>query len=396
MSIMQPEAQWFIARDGTQHGPLSDAEMKKLVELSYLRPTDLIWRQGFPDWRPALAVFPRPQPGQADALAPLGQPAGLGSLAGPSGLGAPMPNEPRTGRPAAPQPHRDGSASLSATDDTGFDEYDEPYRGGGRGRRLAIIAVLLAVLGAGSYLLYLNRAPLMLLASKFTSSGFSTGSVESPESVDGKLQKTEFWAYAKTEFPDWYQERIAETAKLTEQKKDDTEITKYLVNEIVKFRRQHTDEALAAPTPALKHVAETFRDTLRHLAAENTNSCYQFISHGETSPPIVEIMRKMESSSPVQTQVKSIFAAVVDGRKSPTKRETKAPEDLKALTAELARVGWSQDDIRLFFDPKAFSRAPPERVCQMVQDLFTALLAIPDQGAQERLLIETLRHVMAG
>ena len=48
------------------------------------------------------------------------------------------------------------------------------------------------------------------------------------------------------------------------------------------------------------------------------------------------------------------------------------------------------------FDPKAFSRAPPERVCQMVQDLFTALLAIKDGDAQDRLLVETLRHVMAG
>src|SRR5690348_2369365 len=88
MSIVQPEAQWFIARDGTQHGPLSDAEMKKLVELSYLRPTDLIWRQGFPDWRPALAVFPRPQSAPAEASAPH------------AAFGSPLTNEPRTGRPA--------------------------------------------------------------------------------------------------------------------------------------------------------------------------------------------------------------------------------------------------------------------------------------------------------
>ena len=52
--------------------------------------------------------------------------------------------------------------------------------------------------------------------------------------------------------------------------------------------------------------------------------------------------------------------------------------------------------VHAFFDPKAFSRAPPERVCQMVQDLFTALLAIKDGDAQDRLLVETLRHVMAG
>jgi len=86
MNVMQSEAQWFIARDGAQHGPLSDAEMKKLVELSYLRPTDLIWRQGFPDWRPALAVFPRPQAAAASG-------AGLAPGPGP---------DPRTGRPTGP------------------------------------------------------------------------------------------------------------------------------------------------------------------------------------------------------------------------------------------------------------------------------------------------------
>src|SRR5262245_34088755 len=58
MSVMDTDIQWFIARDGKQHGPLSDAEIRKLVELGHMRPTDLIWRQGFPDWRTAAAVFP--------------------------------------------------------------------------------------------------------------------------------------------------------------------------------------------------------------------------------------------------------------------------------------------------------------------------------------------------
>lgn len=390
MSIMQTEAQWFIARDGTQHGPLSDVEMKKLVELSYLRPTDLIWRQGFPDWRPALAVFPRqqtagPVPASSGAGGPLGGPAPQ--------FGSPMTNEPRTGRPAAPDPH-----ALSLDPDADYpDSYEEgPYRTG-RGRKLAIAALLLILLGAGGYLGFLNRSAIVDLAGSFTGgSGFTTGSVETPESVDGKLQRTELWAYAKTEFPEWYKERIDEVAKLTAEKKDEKEITKHLVAELVKFRRVNADQALQSPTPALKQVALTFRDSLKYLQGESINTCYQFISHGENSEPVVELMRKLQPTSPIQNQLKSIFTAVSEGRKSPVKRDAKVPTDLEALTNELQRVGWSQDDIKLFFDPKAFSRAPPERVCQMVQDLFTALLAIQDTGAQDRLLIETLRHVMAG
>jgi GYF domain 2 len=66
MSTPDSGAQWYVARDGRQHGPISDVEMRKLVELGHLRPADLIWRPGFADWRPAQAVFaaapPAPTP----------------------------------------------------------------------------------------------------------------------------------------------------------------------------------------------------------------------------------------------------------------------------------------------------------------------------------------------
>lgn len=383
MTGMQPEAQWFIARDGNQHGPLSDAEMKKLVELSYLRPTDLIWRQGFPDWRPALAVFPRPQGGAAPMPS---QPAFEPSLGG-------LSPDPRTGRPAASASH---DAALQAMTDEFEEDYQAPYKSG-RGRKVAIAAVILIALGISGYLGYLNRAEITsVAASMMGSGGFATGSIETPDSVDSKLQRAEPWSLAKQEFPDWYKEQTAEVAKMSEQKKTETDITKYLVAELVKFRRMNADVALQAPSPVLRNVAVTFRDTLMHLGATNTNSCYQFISHGENSDPIIDIMRKMESSTPVQRQLAAIFTAVAEGKKSPIKREGKAANDIEILTGELKTVGWSPDDIKLFFDPKAFSRAPPERVCQMVQDLFTALLAIKDEPARDRLLVETLRHVMAG
>jgi hypothetical protein len=381
MNVMQSEAQWFIARDGAQHGPLSDAEMKKLVELSYLRPTDLIWRQGFPDWRPALAVFPRPQ-GQAAGAAP---PPGLDIIA----------NEPRTGRPAA-QAYQE--PTLGAGLEHGYDdEYAEPVRKGGAGRRIAMAAVVLLMLGGLGYGGYVNRDALLSVAANMTGSGgFTTGSIDTPESADSKLQGSEPWTLAKREFPEWYQEQTAQVAKMAQEKKSESDITKHLVSELVKFRRTNSDTALQAPPEVLKDVAVTFRETLMHLGATNTNSCYQFISHGEMSDPILEILGKMSPTSPVQRQLNSIFTAVAEGKKSPIKREGKAASDIEVLTSELKGVGWKDEDIKLFFDPKAFSRAPPERVCQMVQDLFTALLAIKDNGAQDRLLVETLRHVMAG
>src|SRR4030042_317446 len=62
MTGQQADIQWYIARDGKQHGPLSDVEMRTFVAQGHLKPTDLIWRPGFADWRPAPAVFPFQSP----------------------------------------------------------------------------------------------------------------------------------------------------------------------------------------------------------------------------------------------------------------------------------------------------------------------------------------------
>ena len=74
-----PESQieWYLARDGAQHGPLSDTEMRKVVEFGHLKSTDLVWRAGFPEWRPSIQVFPelgQPRPPQATRPAAEPQP----------------------------------------------------------------------------------------------------------------------------------------------------------------------------------------------------------------------------------------------------------------------------------------------------------------------------------
>ena len=67
MSGSEHPIEWYLARDGQQFGPLSDVELKKFVELGHLRATDLLWRHGFSDWRPASSLFPAQRPAQAPA-----------------------------------------------------------------------------------------------------------------------------------------------------------------------------------------------------------------------------------------------------------------------------------------------------------------------------------------
>ena len=46
------------------------------------------------------------------------------------------------------------------------------------------------------------------------------------------------------------------------------------------------------------------------------------------------------------------------------------------------KLGWTQADMQLFSDERALSRAPPEKVCQLVHDWFAAQLDIKDQDMQ--------------
>jgi hypothetical protein len=62
MSETTGKIEWYLARDGQQHGPLTENELDKFIELGHLRPTDLLWKAGFEDWRTALEVFPPPPP----------------------------------------------------------------------------------------------------------------------------------------------------------------------------------------------------------------------------------------------------------------------------------------------------------------------------------------------
>ena len=87
--------EWYIARDGAQHGPLSDVEMRKFVELGHLRGEDLVWRAGFPDWRKSSQVFPE----LASPPAPL-QPAPVERPV----TAPPAAHAPASQRPQAQQP----------------------------------------------------------------------------------------------------------------------------------------------------------------------------------------------------------------------------------------------------------------------------------------------------
>jgi len=52
------ERQWYLARDGQQYGPFSDADLAKYHAAGQLGPTDFLWHEALPNWRSALVLFP--------------------------------------------------------------------------------------------------------------------------------------------------------------------------------------------------------------------------------------------------------------------------------------------------------------------------------------------------
>ncbi|MBX9787880.1 MAG: DUF4339 domain-containing protein [Pirellulales bacterium] len=49
--------EWYYAVDGRQAGPVAEALLKQLIGSGQVRPQDLVWRDGMPQWQPAASVL---------------------------------------------------------------------------------------------------------------------------------------------------------------------------------------------------------------------------------------------------------------------------------------------------------------------------------------------------
>jgi|GEM_PF-5809644 len=49
-------AEWHYSKDGQEHGPVSASDLKNLAKSGDLLPSDLIWKEGMAEWKPASNV----------------------------------------------------------------------------------------------------------------------------------------------------------------------------------------------------------------------------------------------------------------------------------------------------------------------------------------------------
>jgi len=221
------------------------------------------------------------------------------------------------------------------------------------------------------------------------------GNVEADEIAE-MFQDAEWLPLLKREFPEWYGERLVEVARLRSEGLGRATITWRLANAIVALRRQNAKNALAASPEALQHIAEAFLDNLKQFSQEGMQACYSFISQGETSPQVLELMEWPGHSKMLQRQVTAVFRAIIEGRHSPQAHIPPRSSDYQELIQHLTARGWTDREIQIFSSPSALATAPPEVVCKLVQDWFAAQLSVTDEEIQLRLLHESLKPVVSG
>jgi GYF domain 2 len=400
MSAPASSTQWYLARDGQQFGPISEAELAKFIELGHLQPNDLLWREGFPDWRPAMVVFP---PRTNTPARPAAQARTRG---GPQQAQVTSPSDRLEARPAAEAPRRRSGRGADEADTDA-----QPRRG--RGARVAVLLLIVTALGAVGWFAYPYRDRLKELVGSMssitTSDAFSiadrkslevpplAGFSDSPEATDAKLQASALWRVIKRDFPDWYTQRVNEAVTMARDSKEQAAIGQHVARKLVELRRQQVANALSAPLPRLKTVATAFFDNLAQLRERSTDACYGFISQGEANPAIVAMLQgSSRHTAHLQAQLTTVFEAIAEGRKQPRVYPQPRQTDYDKLAADLTKRGWTPEDMKLFSNERALAQATPAKVCQMVHDWFAAQLAFSDPEAQMRLLVESLRPVVAG
>jgi hypothetical protein len=329
-----------------------------------------------------------------------------------------QPAAPRAGpdftpTPLQPQRARPGLAAQPArAERTHRDELeDEPETGGGKRRflRFLMLLLVLAGIGGGGWYAYTNQDRVMELigsiATKVTASTGDAGRADAPvpkgltgppEALDAALQATPLWRIVKRDFPEWYAARLAEAAALAAQDKGEAAIGQSLTRSLVLLRRQHATHALAAGFAQLKSIATTFYENLAQLKKHSTEACFAFISQGEASPTVIGLMQNPVLARHLQAQLTAVFEAIAEGRGAARVYPQPRKSDYDALAADLTKRGWSQTDMQLFSDERALAGAGPEKVCQLVSDWFAAQLEIKDPDMQLRLLVDSLKPVVAG
>ena len=274
----------------------------------------------------------------------------------------------------------------------------------GRGLAWAAIATFFALTLGAAYFVVAGDKNLMRMAvaliptfgDKVLVTAPIGGFAKTTEATDLAFQNSLLWQVLKKYHAEWYVERVRDATEAKNANQTDAQIASTMMQAVVKLRRQFAAEATSAPVVRLKSIASLFTANLVSLRSQSIDTCYQFVSSGESAPAVVALLQSAEHTSGLQAQLAATFEAISEGRRTPRIYPRPKPEDYDALVANLETRGWKDTDLQLFSDSTALANASPETVCRLVTQWFQSQIAIQDPDAQLRLLVDSLRPVVAG
>lgn len=109
-------SQWYFAVDGQQRGPVSSLDLRKLAKLNKLKPTDLVWKEGLPEWIPAQKITGLFTDSAEAAPRPV--------VTAVSEAQVPRQTSPQS-RPAPSQPRKVAAASLPVAEEISEDDDED-------------------------------------------------------------------------------------------------------------------------------------------------------------------------------------------------------------------------------------------------------------------------------
>ncbi len=405
-----PAIAWYVGRDGQQYGPVGDPEFRAMLELGQILPTDLVWRDGFAEWKPAASLRPAAPVGAPTPETP-SQPVAppvhathqrqaVGSHATPQPQGDAARERAERKSSAKPEATA-GKSKRAAGEESTLKRRTKKV---GRGIAWAAILLFFTLTLSAAYLAFSSDKTLMRMASALIPqfgeripstapiAGFATTTV----ATDEALQKSRLWQVLRKYHPDWYADRVKEATDSARGGKSETEILTGLMQAVVKLRRQYAGDAVSAPITRLKSIATLFAGNLVRLKGQSVDACFQYVSAGESAPVIVALLQNPEHTSALQAQLVATFEGIDEGRKTPRVYPQPKATDYDVLVAALEARGWKKDDLTLFADSQKLAQAAPETVCRLVTEWFEAQIGIKESDVQLRLIADSLRPVVAG
>jgi hypothetical protein len=381
---------WFISRAGQQHGPITDDEFRKFVELGHLKADDLVWSEGATDWKPGASFLDHGKTHAATAPAPAVAHAVQGAPVNEDEL-TPMRRSWVNGGTIFL-----GLIVLVIVGVAIAEPGSVPYRVAGAINGAVFGAIAGAIAALLQYLIKkkLTAAPVGVAVAL----GFNVGQaaessinlvgglfyeqrarpVVTKEIISRMLDSVPVYQALKRADPQSYSDFRSEVAKRVANGASASEIEKYAETYTASFRRTNAAAALAAPPSTLTTLMKTLGDIVDYLHTRDETLCAEYALQALGSQRIRSLAREPDFSALIQRHAAAVFDAIGDGLRHKRAYEPLTETDIQLAIQGVQMRGWTDQMRAALAEPSQLGMLPPGLVCRIQREWLATLASLPE------------------